>query len=161
MDIQVPQIIFQIINFSVVVGALTYLLYNPIRKIFDERSQRIAEAQKAADDTISERAKLDELKQQAQDQAQQDAQKILDEAKKKARSMEKEMLEQAQNKAVKEVEKLHQQWEKERELLATEMRKQFSDSVLIVVERVLDKAFDKKSHSALIDAEVKSILKQM
>lgn len=161
MDIQVPQILFQIINFSVVVGALTYLLYKPVQKIFEERSQRIAEAQKAADETISERAKLNELKQLAQDQAQQDAQKILDEAKKKARNVEKELIGQAQDKAIKEVEKLHQQWEKERELLATEMRKQFSDSVLVVVERVLDKAFDKKSHTALIDAEVKSILKQM
>jgi len=38
MDIQLPQIIFQIVNFGVVVGALTYLLYKPVKKMLDERS---------------------------------------------------------------------------------------------------------------------------
>ena len=44
MDIQLPQIIYQLVNFGVVFGAVTYLLYKPVQKILDERSKRIADS---------------------------------------------------------------------------------------------------------------------
>ena len=48
MEIDISQILFQIVNFSVVLAALTFLLYKPIFKMFLERAKRIEEGQKAA-----------------------------------------------------------------------------------------------------------------
>ena len=62
MDIQITQILFQAINFSVVLGALTFLLYKPVLKMFDERSQKIAEGQKAAEAAIQDKEKLEEAR---------------------------------------------------------------------------------------------------
>jgi len=161
MDIQLSQILFYTINFGVVVGALTYFLYRPILKIFDERSERINEAQKAAEATIAEKKKLDQIKEESLQQARQEAQEIIENAKQKAKKVEKDILDQAQAKAREEAEKLHSQWTGERDQLAKEMRKQFSDSVLTVVEKVLAKSFDKKTHTKLIDNEVAAILKSL
>ena len=46
MDIQLPQIIFQLVNFGVVFGAIVYLLYKPTQKILDERAKRVADTLK-------------------------------------------------------------------------------------------------------------------
>ena len=62
MDIQLPQILFQAINFSVVMGALTFLLYKPVLKMFDERSQKISEGLKAAEAALKEKEELDQTR---------------------------------------------------------------------------------------------------
>ena len=63
MNIVFPQILFQIINFSIVMGALWYLLYEPVMKIFSERAKRIEEGQLAAQEAIAQQEKIDELKE--------------------------------------------------------------------------------------------------
>jgi F0F1-type ATP synthase membrane subunit b/b' len=55
MEINFLQILFQAINFGVVFGAITFLLYKPVMKMLDERAKKIAEGQSAAEKSIRER----------------------------------------------------------------------------------------------------------
>jgi len=62
MEINFFQIIFQIINFTILLLLLKKFLYKPILKILKQRAQKIEEGIEAAEKSIEERDKLEELK---------------------------------------------------------------------------------------------------
>lgn len=161
MNIQLPQIIFQIINFSVVLGALSYLLYKPILKMLDERAQRIQEAQKAAAKTLEEQAKIEQTAKSTKQKADREAQEILAEAKTTATTQKQQMLRDAQAEAEQLLVKMKKDWQAEKAKLATEMKQDFADAVLSVSEKVIGKSIDKKTHQELIDDGIQAIVKAL
>lgn len=158
MDIQLPQIIFQLINFGVVVGALTYFLYRPILKILEERAQKIDQAQKAADKTLAEKEQIEAMKKKAKNDADKQASEILAEARETAEQQKKQLLAKAKEEAKAEVAKLKEQWEEEKAKMARSMQAEFTEAVMAVTEKVIGK-LDKKTHQALIDKEIKNLMK--
>ena len=62
MEIKLAQVIFQAINFLVVLSGLTFLLYKPVLKILEQRANKIKEAQQAAEATLKEKEGLEEYK---------------------------------------------------------------------------------------------------
>lgn len=158
MNIQLPQIIFQIINFSVVLGALSYLLYKPILKMLDERAERIQEAQKAAAKTLEEQAKIEQTTKSTKQKAEREAQEILNEAKAAATAQKLEILKAAQEEAEQQLSKVKKDWQAEKAKLASEMKQDFAEAVLTVSEKVIGKSLDKKTHQALIDDGIKAIV---
>ena len=159
MDIQLPQILFQIVNFSVVAGALTYLLYKPVQKIFEERADRIAQAQKAAEETLAQQSKLDEQARKIKKDAEKQAAEILEEAKQKAEARRKQMLAEAKAEADTQRSKLMDEWATEKQQMLKEMRQELVDAVIATSQKVLGEKLDKKAHSKLIDQELDAIVK--
>lgn len=161
MDIQLPQILFQIINFSVVAGALGYFLYKPIQKILDERANRIEEAQLAAQKSLAESAKLDELKKSTKQQAEKEVNKMLEAASQAAKEKKAQLLAQAKEEALKEVERLRQAWVEEKRQAMASMKREFAEAVIATSQKVVGQSFDAKAHTKLIDQEMEAILKQI
>jgi F-type H+-transporting ATPase subunit b len=161
MNIQLAQIVFQIINFSVVAGALTYLLYKPIQKILDERSHRIAEADQAAQKALLEKQNIDDLKKQSKKEAEKEAATILATAKEDAQKRNEELLHKAQEHAKAEILKFQNEWQSEKKELVKELKQQFADAVIATAEKVLNEKLDSKSHSKLIDQELAQLLKTL
>lgn len=161
MDIQIPQIIFQIINFSVVLGALTYLLYKPILKVLDERAQRVEEGQKAAQAAMAEQSNIEELKRQVKQQAEKQAAKMLEEANKAAAARKADLLATAKEEAEALVSKYGSDWQAEKKQLMTNLQAQFTEAVMLTAEKVVGSSLDAKAHSKLIDDELKALIKSI
>lgn len=159
MDIQLPQIIFQIINFSVVMGALTYLLYKPVLKVLEERQKRIEEAQKAAEESIRERDRIAQIEQEVTNKAEQKASEILEKARENAKAAEKELLVKARQQAEAEIEKLTANWQEEKKQHLTDMKHEFVSTVITTAEKVVAESLDAKKHQKLIETELDSLLK--
>ncbi|MEN8252916.1 MAG: F0F1 ATP synthase subunit B [Patescibacteria group bacterium] len=157
MDIQIPQILFQIINFSVVTGALVYFLYKPLNRMLDDRSKKIEKAQRAADETIQEREKLETEKKNILQRAEREALDIIENAKTAGKKQKQEILEEAKKEAEAQIKKIGRAWESERKSQESQMREEFTDTVLLVTEKIIGK-LDKKTKSKLIDSELKTIL---
>jgi F-type H+-transporting ATPase subunit b len=160
MDIQLPQIIFQIINFSVVMGALTYLLYRPIQKIMDERVSKIKEGQEAAQAAIDEKQNLAEFKTKIEREAERKAAAVVDEAVKRANQQRQDILAKAKEEAKLEVEKQRADWQTERAQLITAARQEMVDTILAVSAKVIEKKLDEKTEGAFITRELEKALKQ-
>lgn len=161
MDIQLPQIIFQIINFSVVVGGLTYLLYKPILKVLEERAQRIEEAQKAAIDTLAKQEKQEEVKKQKEKEAQKQAAEIIAEAKKEAAKLSADLTQKAQEHAKAQILKFQNEWQEQKKEMISDLKKQFAKEVIKTSEKVLGAQLDQKAHAKLIDEELKTLLSKI
>lgn len=159
MDIKLDQIIFQIINFGVVFGALTYFLYKPVTKLLEERAQKVADAEKAAAHTLRERDEIESLKSKTKSQAEKDAVKLLEKAKEQAAQLKKELEKQAKDEIRAEKEKAMKALEADKASMAREMQKEFAQAVYAVAEKLLGKAVDKKAHADLIDKSLKELAK--
>ncbi len=161
MNIEPSHIIFQILNFGVVLGALTYLLYKPILKMFAERAKRIEEGQKAAQKAIEQQSKIEEIKQKTEAEAKKKAAGVLKEATQEAENKKAELLEEARAAAAAEVEKMKQAWKSEKEQLIANIRAEVVETVMTASEKVLGKSLDAKAHSKLIDEELANVLKTL
>jgi F-type H+-transporting ATPase subunit b len=160
MDIQLPQILFQIINFGVVMGALTFLLYKPIQKIMDERAEKIVEGQAAAQAAAEEKAKLSTLRAKIEKEAERKAAIYLEKAAEKATEQKREILAKARTEAEAEVAKLKEQWKTEKQQLTRSMQQEMIKAVMAVAERVVGLKLDAKTDADLISTELTKVLEK-
>lgn len=159
MEIQIQQIIFQIINFSVVVGALTYLLYKPIVKILEERAEKVQKGQQAAQKSIEEADKIEELKQKAIKDGQKEAAKLVADAKDKAKDQANTITKKAKEEASSIIDKMKEDFDQGKKKELKQMKLKFSDAVVSVSEKVLMESLTEKKHQKLIDKELEEIFK--
>jgi F-type H+-transporting ATPase subunit b len=97
--IDIKLITIQIVNFVVLLVALSYFLYTPILKLLRERQETIAKGIEDAEDAAKAKAHAQEEKQSVLASAQQSASEIVDRAKSQAKVKEDEILSAAQEKA--------------------------------------------------------------
>ena len=161
MNILFPQILFQIINFSIVVGALTALLYRPILKILEERSKKIEEAQKAAQETLSEKNRLAELEKKILEKAEKEALEIIEKARQTAKKTELEALTLAQVKSESQLEKLKENWVDEKKQHLVDMKREFLEAVIATAQKLVGGSLDTKKHQQLIQDQLGQLLKTL
>lgn len=155
------KILFQIINFSVVIGALTYLLYKPILKVLEERSKKIEEAQIEAQKALQEKEKIEEMKKAARKEAEKEAAKIIEEAKKTAEDFLQQNMDEARNKAKSEIARMKADYQEQQAASMKNMKQEFSDAVIAVSEKVIGQSLDKKAQAKLVDAQLDELLKTL
>lgn len=160
MDIQISMILFQIVNFGIILAVLWYLLYRPVLKIFHERAKRIEEGQKAAEAAIQDHEHIEELKAKTERQLKEKTAASLKEATDEGKKRQAELVAEAKVIASAEVAKLREQWKAEKEAELLKLNQQMVDGVFQISSAVLPKVLDKKAHAALIDTEVAALLKQ-
>ena len=161
MDIQWTQILFQAVNFSVVLGALTFLLYKPVLKMFDERSQRIAEGQKAAESAIKTQEALEVKTKKMDSELKKEKAQVLKEAQEEAKAKATDLVAAAKKEAQAEKSKLVAAWEKEKAALLKEAKQDMADAVIAVSAKVIGESLDSKAQQKLIDTELEAILKSL
>lgn len=157
MEINIAQILFQIINFGVVAGALTFLLYKPVLKTLKNRSEKIAESQKAAEQILTEREDLEKTKKQELEKAKRESAKIMSETSKEADTKKSDLMASARKEVKTFVEAEKEKWEKEKVQLMKNFQKELRDAVFVVTERVVGKGIDEKTHGKLIDDSIKQL----
>ena len=161
MDIQPSMILFQIINFGIILAVLWYFLYKPVLKIFAERAKRVEEGQKAATAAIIEHEHIEELKEKTQRDLKEKKSAALKEVDEEGKKRQAELVAEAKIIAQSEIAKLRAQWAQEKEAQLHSMNQELVNAVFAVSATVLPKALDKKTHSELIDTEIGAILKQL
>lgn len=158
MDIELPQILFQIVNFGVVVGALSFLLFKPVKKMLEERSSKIEEAQNAAESTLLEKKNLDETRKKLLVEAEKEAQAIVDEAKNDAARIHKEIIAEAKTAATAEVEKEKKQLADEYKATVKDLRLSFVAQLAAMTEKVIGEAVDEKVIVKKLDKDIDDVI---
>ncbi len=161
MDIQLPQILFQIINFSVVLGALTLLLYKPILKILADRAKRIEEGQKAATEAMTKREELEALEAVTKKKLEAESAKIMEKASQEAMAEQQQILAQARTKAQAEMDGLRDKWQTEKAQLLREMQSELVETIIATSAKVIEKELKPKDHEAMITSQLTAIIKQI
>jgi len=151
LGLTLPSFLGQLINFLILLGLLTFFGYKPIRKMLDERSNRIRLSMEQAEATKSEyeRAQLEAEKQISK--ARNEAQSIIAQAAQAGNMLKEEARQEARKEAQAIVERARAELEREREKIVDELRKDFVDTAILAAERVLSETLDKGKHRQLIE----------
>lgn len=161
MKIELPQIIFQLVIFSVVVGALKYMLFQPVLDVLEARRKRVIDGQKAADESLAEKDKLEETKKDIIMKAEKKASELVETARTNAKKSEKELLDQAKKDANDQIEKMIGDWQEEKKQHLQDMKNEFVSAVVATAEKVIEADLDPKKHQKLIDQELDSLIKMI
>lgn len=157
MEIRWYQLLFQIVNFGILIFLLNRFLYRPILKIVEQRNKKIEDSLKAAEATLKEKEKINELKKLAVLEAEKEAVKIVEAAKHQADLSGKQILSEAQAEAEAAVTK-------KMELLADKLSQEeirlqgrVADLVIKTTRQVLKSSLGKEEQKRIVDRQIKEL----
>lgn len=161
MDIQLNQIIFQMINFGVVLGALTYFIYKPVLKLLNDRRERVAAAAAAAGEMMQEKEELERQRESILLKASQKAKKIEDEVRKESREQAKLALEQSKQEVTAREAKFSADLAKMKKQEIASMQDEIKKAARLMAEKVLSESIDAKKHQKLLDEQITKIIEKL
>lgn len=135
-------IIFQIVNFLVLVFLLRHFLYGPIIKAMDDREEKIMEREETAAKTRQEAEEEARAYRERKAELEQQEREIREEAHEEAEKEKREML----NEARREVEQSRRRWEealeREKDTFLSELRRRVARQACQVARRCLEDLAD-------------------
>ena len=141
---------FTILNIVVLFVVLRALLFKPVTKHMDKRTQKIEEALKVAEESKEMVQKMQAEYDQKIKEAKDEGQKVIEMYKTMAEKEYNSIIESAQKEADRMVEEAKAELQVEKEQLVTSIKGEISDLVLATSEKVLKKNIDDDTNRKLI-----------
>ncbi len=151
LGLTLPSFIGQLINFLILLGLLTFFGYKPIRKMLDERSNRIKQSMEQAEATKREYEQAQVEVEKQISKARDEGQSIIGKAAQGGERAKEEARQEARKEAQAIVERTRAEIERERDKIVDELRKEFVDTAILAAERVISETLDKGKHRRLIE----------
>jgi F-type H+-transporting ATPase subunit b len=151
LGLNLPQLIAQILNFTVLLVILRLTLFKPIMGMLDERRKRIAEGLNAAEAARVEAAQAQANVQQQLDQARRDGQEIVANAQAISTRIQEEARQQAARDRDASLERARVEIQQERDRAVADLRAEFAGITVSAAERVIGQSLDRQAHQRVID----------
>lgn len=152
-----PHFLAQCISFSIVLFLLQRFAYKPILQILEERRQRIKEGLENAERIKAELAKIEAARQEALNQANQQANRLIEEA----RGAASKVLEQETQKAIATanqiVAKAREASEAELARMKAELRREIGRLVVETTAKVTGKVLTVEDHQRLAEEATRQL----
>lgn len=149
MEIEITQILLQALNFGILFVLLSKLLFKPILKILDSRSDKIAAGLAAAEKSLKEAEKLEEKKAAELAKIEQRAAVLIADAKKEAKEAGNQLVEQARTEAAKATAKQESIFLARLKDEEAALKGRVAELVVATTERVLGEALSTKELNAV------------
>ena len=147
MGINGPFLISQVINFLVLFGLLTVLLWKPAKKRLDERQAMLQQQAEDAEAAALERDKIGQEREKALEEAKKEGDKIIAQAQERVESIRAE----AEREAKAILEKAREDAKQEEQNLLKGVRDQVGILAIAATQKLLGVALDEKKQKALVD----------
>lgn len=153
MGINGTFLISQIVNFLVMFGLLTVLMWKPARKRLDERQAMLQKQAEDAEAAASQLEKVGEEREKVLTEARKEAEKIVAQAYERVEAIKKDASEEA--KAT--IQKAQQDAKEEEMRLLKDVRDQVAVLAMAATQKLVGDALDEKRQRALIDEFFSSV----
>ena len=150
VDINLGTLLFQIVNFFVLVGILAKFAYKPLLKVLEDRRNKIASD---LDNAAQARQSAEQMKAEYEAQlskARSEAQAIVDKAVKQAAKEGQAQLEAIRAQIAREKEVAQAEIANEREAAIRDMRNEVVTLSMAVAEKLLNKNMDSDMNAKLV-----------
>jgi F-type H+-transporting ATPase subunit b len=141
----------QFVNFAILFGLLFILLYKPMRRTFDERSNRIKESMEQAEQIKEQMARTEEQVKEQLATARREGQDILAQAAQMGDRLKEEARGEARQEAEVIVARARTEIELERDEAIDGVKRQFVDLAITAAEKVVRESLDREKHRRLIE----------
>lgn len=151
LGLDLATFIGQLVSFLILLGLLVYFGYKPIRKMLDERANRIEESMEQAEATKQEYERAKVAVQEQISKARQEGQALISQATQVGDRLKEEAKEEARKEAQAIVGRTRVELERERDKAIDDLRREFVDTAILAAEKVINEALDKEKHRKLIE----------
>ncbi len=151
LGINIPVLIAQLINFTILLVVLRAVLYKPILRMLDERRTKIEESLSAAERMKRQAAEADRQVQEQLEQARREGQALVAQAQEIAARIQAEAREQARADAEALLARARSEIQLERDNAIAELRKEFADVTIRAAEKIIRQSLDREAHRKLIE----------
>jgi len=151
LGLDLPTFIGQLVSFLILLGVLVYFGYKPIRKMLDERANRIEESMEQAEATKQEYERAKVAVQEQISKARQEGQAVIGQATQIGDRLKEEAKEEARKEAQTIVDRTRVELERERDKAIDDLRREFVDTAILAAEKVINETLDKEKHRKLIE----------
>lgn len=155
LGISLTEFIFYLINFLILVGALTKFLYKPFLNVLNTRKQSIKDALDNAELT---NRRADEKMQNYNKRIaniEEDGREIIRQAKVKADAQARDIIEDANRQAADMLTKAELAIEKEKEKAMEEMRQEIAALAILAAEKIVEHEIQKVGQEAIVDEVIR------
>lgn len=151
---------FMGISMLVMAALLSYLLFNPVRKLLADRRQRVEDDQNNAKNERAEAIVYKEEYEQKLKEVDKEAQVILSEARKKAMKQESAIVAEAKEEAAKIIERANAEIELEKKHALDDMKQEMITIAALMAGKVVAASVDVNIQDSLIDETLKEMGEQ-
>lgn len=151
IGINLPLLVAFVINFVILFGLLSIVLYKPVLKMLDERQAKIKESLEQAEQIKEEVARSDEQIKANLKTAHKEEQALIAQAAQIGERLTEEAKEKARQEAESLIAKAHAEIGRERDKAIDELRKEFVDIAILAAEKMINETLDREKHRKLID----------
>lgn len=143
-------LLLQLFSVLILFTAMTTLLYNPVSQFMAGRRERIAKQLENAKDQEESAYQLKGQFESQLKSVQIEAQKFMEEAKKRAAERETILIHEAEQKAKNIIEKAHKEVEVEKEKVRLQMKEEMIDMAFVIAQNIMQKTFNHEEKSKAI-----------
>jgi len=146
-----PSLLVYLVNFTILLAILYVVGYKPILRILNQRTERIRGSLEEAEQIRAESEKRQEEMQRELDQARQEGQALIAQARELADRYRDEERQKAKEEAETFLTRARGDIERERDNAIEEVRQQFADLAITAAERVVERSLDRDAHREVIE----------
>jgi len=150
-------LVWQIINFLVLLWLLKRYLYGPITEMIDKRSQKINDDLDEAENRKKEAQELKEKYEMELKNARQQAQEIIEEAENRGKKQAREIINRARADAEKVKENKLAEVEQARKEAVAELRNEVASISMLLAGKIIKEQMDHKKHEQLINQYIEDL----
>lgn len=140
-----------LINFLILFGLLTAILYKPVLKMLDERSAKIKESLEQAEKIKEQANRSEEQIKAAIETARKEGQVIIAQASQIAAKIKEEAKADARKEADVIIAKARDEIKLERDKSIGELRTEFANLTVLAAEKIIKESLDAQKHTKLIN----------
>lgn len=146
-----------IIAIFVLVFLMSYLLFEPARKMLNGRREKIQGELESAKQNMEEASRLKEEYETKLKDIDKEAETILSEARRKALNNENQIVAQAKEEAARILERAHVEAELEKQKLSDEMKQEIILVASLMAGKIVSATIDTTAQNQLIDETLKEL----
>jgi len=155
--VDVPKLIFQVVNFLLLLYLLNRFLFKPVLKLLDERESRIRKGLEDAEAAARDRELAKAEREAALDEARKEAQAMVARANKIAEDSRAEILADAKEQADKVAARAREEITAEKEKAMAELRSTVADLALQAAGRLVRSEMDTPTQRRLVEDFLKEV----
>lgn len=159
LGIELPLLLTQLINFTIIVFLLTKILYKPILKVLDERKKRIEEGLAFTDNAKKEQQNWEKKKNELTLTANDEARVIIEEARKEAKRAKEEILKEGKDEVLIMKNRFENEVKTRLQEQSAEIASYTIDIAAEMVKKLLPRLLDDKNQHKIIIQQLQQIEK--
>ncbi|WP_234122315.1 F0F1 ATP synthase subunit B [Clostridium hydrogenum] len=151
MGIDLVRVVYSLINFALFLIVVHHFLYKPVNKVMSSRTKDIEDTINSANEDKSKAEALRIENEKKLASAKEEGKTIVENFKAKAEKVSDEITKGAQDEAQLILERAKREAEREKEKAEDEIKAQVIELAVLVSSKALDKSINEEEHRRLIE----------